>query len=144
MWRLPSEAPGPCRPHVTYAVCRSGLSRKAPAGQVFNGVSVVQANNALVTAVLVLSVTSGSRWDRQSVRSLIRVVSEPRSFGSTGLPKTFWSFAAPGTGVCVCRGQVSAVRPPGGGISVRPSQPCDLHRHLCSVAAWPSERSALF
>lgn len=93
---------------------------------------------------LVVSVISGSRWCRQSMRSLFRVVSEPRSFGSPGLPKTFWSFLAAGTGVCVCHGQVSAVKPPGGGASVCPSQPCDLHRWLCLVTAWLTEMPALF
>lgn len=85
----------------------------------------------------------GSRWFRQSVRSLITVGSEPRSFRRAGLPKTFWSFLAPGPGVCVCHGQVSAVRPLGGGVSDCPSQPCDLHRGLCTVTAWPTKVSSL-
>lgn len=91
-----------------------------------------------------MSVTGGSRWCRRSMRSLIKVVSEPRSFMSTGLPKTFWSFLAPGPEVCVCRGQVSAVRPPGGGVSVCPSQCRDLHRRFCLLAAWPTDTSASF
>lgn len=86
----------------------------------------------------VLPVMSGSRWCRPSMRSLIKVVSEPWSFRSTGLPKTFWSFLAPGPGVCVCHGQVSAVRPPGGRVSVCPSQPCDLHGCPYLITAWPT------
>jgi hypothetical protein len=74
-----------------------------------------------------LSVTGGSRWCRWYMRLLNRVVSEPRSFRSAGLPKTFWSFLALGHDVCVmarCPHKASW----GMSLCVLHGQPCVLHR----------------
>lgn len=81
-----------CTLHV---LCRLASARTT--GH-FNHVSAPQACHPHLEG---LSVTGGSRWCRQCMRSLIRVVSEPRSFRSAGLPETFWSFLAPGHDVCV-------------------------------------------
>lgn len=127
------------RLRVTCATWRFGSPATRRKG--FNGVSV-QAKRALASRGFVVSVTSGSRWRRQSTRSLIRVVSEPRSRRSAGLPKAFWSFFALGPGVCVmARCQQSGFLE--GTCSFVLHSSVTIVGGSALLTAWPADTSAL-